>query len=241
MKLIIVVFSLVFGFGYANAHNSPALDMDSIEDLKTAIISIALEETSKNVFLAESPERDEAARSRLLPLINRLKELGGPQKVEDQLRLSIGGWQNLWSDLPTFGQNLYADSIYQAVYAEGFYYNISRGIEDGNEYTDVLKGEFRVRKKKNRLSIRFTRNYVLPSWIGEQNNFVEFGNQVASGEFDEFDETSFLNPFPLVKFIPQTLVTEYVDADIRIISGGGGLRTKKRYFVLVPADLTGRL
>jgi hypothetical protein len=221
---VFVTLGLIFcsSLGLADDLNNSR----QISNLKKEIISISKRATARIRLQNEfNPE----TRKKLDPLVKKLVSLAPPKSPEEQLVASVGAWQNLWSDLP-FTTSV-AAQIYQVVFADGYYYNISKFETESGSFTSFLRGEYRLRATD--FEIIFTKAVKNPGFYPKNTDLYRLAMLAELGIFDEqIDER---NQGGLNR--AGTLTTLYIDKDIRIV--GGELEENgvtDSLFVLVPRN-----
>lgn len=201
---------------------------ERIQELKKEILDIAF--TAQGTY--DSDDNDPEVRERLDPLVDELVSLA-PVKTEfEKLADVIGTWYQVWSDGPSGnpGAGALADSIWQVVFPEGYYWNVSRSQNGTFQSMGYLRGIFAV--NANNLTIEFTKSVFSPQW-----SFAEPTRQAMLAEFGSFDTHP--TPYP-----PNTsplgkkgyLANVYVDEDLRICRGGGADFGSGTYLYILERD-----
>ncbi|HEX7673496.1 MAG TPA: PAP/fibrillin family protein [Bdellovibrio sp.] len=187
---------------------------DQIQQLKYEILQIAFD--AQGTY--DSDDNNPEVRQKLDPLVDQLVALA-PKRTEQQKLVDvIGTWYQVWADGPGGqpGQGALADSIWQVVFPEGYYWNVARDQYGQIKNMGYLRGKFTV--GDNALSIEFTKAVTNPTW-----SFAEPTRQAMLAEFGTYDGNPTTFPpgtSPVGK--KGTLANVYVDEDIRIVRGGGG-------------------
>lgn len=215
MKLaILTVFAL------ASSPIATAAGVDRIDELKSEIISIARDNQLRQDNLAE-------VRAELQPLVDELVSLVPARTEAEKKDQVVGSWRSLWSDMP-FGPFVDYANVYQAVYADGFYYNISRVVPPaGGAMTGYLRGAFA--DAGDRYRIEFTRNIAVGGWLATGTDLSLAGLAVESGDVTGRDV-----PGPVG--VQGDLQNTYVDCELRIVTGKSDGDAADSLFVLERAE-----
>ncbi len=199
-----------------------------IQELKYEILDTAF--TAQGDY--DSDDNSVDVRQKLDPLVDELISLA-PQRSEQQKLIDvIGTWYQVWSDGPAGpqGQGALADSIWQVVFPEGYYWNVAREQTGTTQSMGYLRGKFTLNDTS--FAIEFTKAVFNPQW-----SFAEPTRLAMLAEFGAFDA----NPTP---FPPGTspvgkkgtLANVYVDEDIRICREGGGDFGNNTYLYIFERD-----
>ena len=208
---VLVVLAAALSFAPLNADAAP----ERIAQLKAQITEIA---TANQLRQDNLP----AVRAQLQPLVDELVALVPARTEAEKAPEVVGGWRNLWSDM-TFGPYLDYANIYQVVYADGFYYNISRLTPPHAEVTGYLRGVFA--DAGDHLAIEFTANVTVPGWLPTGADLVAAGRRVETGATVGTDQ-----PGPIG--VRGRLQNTYVDATLRIVTGQSTTDARDSLFVL---------
>ena len=196
--------TLVFAEGENTQHNQRTYE---ILLLKKQIKTIAKKATSQ---LERQNEYKVETRKKLDPLIKRLIEISPKKTIHEKLKLSLGGWKNLWSDLPM--TDAFADQIYQVVFP-GYYYNIAKNTINNKTVTTLLRGEFELRE--NDFSILFTKSVYKNSFPTKSIDLYRLAMETEIGVYDK--NINIAGSRGLGR--PGILTTPYIDEDLRIVGG----------------------
>lgn len=194
---------------------------DRITTLKSAITSIAKANQARHDNTAD-------VRAELQPLVDELVSLVPVRAEAEKLPTVVGGWQNLWTDMSFRGGYVDDANIYQVVYADGYYYNISRITPPDGEATGFLRGSFV--DAGDHLDIEFTRNALSLEWLRSGADLIRAGQAVETGEMHVTDR-----PGPIG--VRGRLQNTYVDEDLRIVIGQSSTDAQDSLFVLTRADI----
>lgn len=219
MKLILITLISTF-------FTSQAFAIDSekrIEELKKQIFELA----GKYEQLAAQGEGDEdlSKQASLEALVFELIQLNPQPKVEDRISLIVGVWRQVWGPYNyrsadrIVPEGTYVKEIYQTVFADGFYYNVSPSkLFNTFEYISLLRGEYTLSDTNlNGLDVRFTNlryNRIRPNNINiwELAALAETGN--LPQPFNIFPDFIVQNNFE-----GGTLNEVYTDSDMRVLYG----------------------
>ncbi|WP_413578075.1 PAP/fibrillin family protein [Bdellovibrio sp. HCB290] len=140
-----------------------------------------------------------------------------PNKTEsEKLPLVVGSWQQVWSDGPGGGPpgsgGTLADSVFQVVFPDGYYWNIGKNKVGNVRSMGYLRGKFTI--EPNQLGIEFTKSVGSPGWVVDDTESYLLAMRAEVGSFD-----SVPTPGPIGK--KGFLANVYVDEDLRICRGGG--------------------
>ena len=193
-----------------------------IAALKSEIRTIALENQLRQDNLPE-------IRAQLQPLVDELESLV-PARTESQKKEQVVGvWHSLWSDM-SFGPVVDYANVFQVVYPEGFYYNISREVlPNGAVATGYLRGSFADVGDSYR--IEFTRNAIADGWFDPGVDLWSAGLAVENGTVRVMDV-----PGPVG--VRGDLQNVFVDEDLRIVVGKSDDDEADSMFVLSRGGLS---
>ncbi|WP_413586945.1 PAP/fibrillin family protein [Bdellovibrio sp. HCB274] len=185
---------------------------DRVSELKELILEIA--NNARGEF--DNEDNSAEARAALDPLVDELVSLV-PQKTETKkLPLVVGSWKQVWSDGPGGGPpgsgGTLADSVFQVVFPDGYYWNIGKNQVGETKSMGYLRGKFTI--DVNKLDIEFTKSVGSPGCAPDDTESYLLAMQAETGAFD-----SMPTPGPIGK--KGFLANTYVDEDLRICRGGG--------------------
>lgn len=225
-NLVLVLFSLTICFHHSEASSR------GVSKLKKRILRLA--EKYEGM-----PDPDQKLQKRLEKLVDKLVEKAPMPPVEDRLPLLVGVWKQVWGPYdyrnddggidPTLGLK----EIYQAIFEEGYYYNIAPYYPNGDktkEQIGYLRGEYELDSKDdNILRVRFTR---YPG-VEKRPSFPIWKLASLSEQGKVKDEISIV-PTPVVakSFTGGTLEEVYTDKKLRILYGTS-FRPDARRFLYV--------
>jgi hypothetical protein len=172
MKSIVSALAVSFALFAVSAH----ADQARIEDLKSQIRGIAIENLERRDNLAET-------RARLEPLVKELSSFHRPENAAADLPLLEGAWKELFSDdvepePPGFGTD--RDGVYQVITSEGYFYNFGNLIGFGPlRVLGVLRGEYKP--VNDFLNIEFTKVSVRLNGLRENEDLDQLVADIESG------------------------------------------------------------
>jgi hypothetical protein len=190
-----------------------------LEQLKQSIRSIASTNTSRTDNYLE-------VRHQLQPLVNELLALAPDRLEAEKLPQVVGGWRNLWSDMP-FGQGVDPNQVYQAVSSAGYYYNISRVVTVQGNFTGFLRGAYS--DQGSYLAIEFTANSIRPDFFAPGTQLLPLAEAF---EAQTIPATSIPGPIG----VKGVLINAYVDQDLRIVTGNSENGPSMNLFILERAE-----
>ena len=157
---------------------------------------------------------DRSKQRSLDTLIEKLLQASPQPAVKSRLNLIQGAWKQVWGAYDYRGNKRGVDptlgtgEIYQVVFEQGYYYNISPSYKNGNRATErigLLRGHFELDpKNENLLRVRFTNLFGLQS-------------RPAGKLLPELAASAESNALPGRK----TVIPSFV---VKLLSGGGALR-----------------
>lgn len=216
-RLILSASLLLSTAGFAGASRP---DTEArIEQLKKSILTIARANTSRTDNFLE-------VRNQLQPLVNELLKLAPDRLEAEKLPEVVGGWRNLWSDMP-FGEGVDPTQVYQAVSEDGYYYNIARTVTRQGEFTSFLRGSYT--NQGSYLRIEFTANSI-------RSEFYSAGTALL--KLAEDFEAKLIPAKAIGGPIGVTgiLINAYVDQDLRIVTGNSISDSDLSLFILERAE-----
>jgi hypothetical protein len=212
-RLIISTSLLVSSAGFAGAVQP---DPEArIEQLKQSIREIAVANTARTDNYLE-------VRNQLQPLVNELLALAPDRLEAEKLPLVVGGWRNLWSDMP-FGEGVDPTQVYQAVSKDGYYYNVARILTDKGEFTSFLRGAYS--DQGSYLRIEFTANSISPGFQPAGTPVLDLAEDF---EAQKIPATAIGGPIGVTGI----LINAYVDQELRIVTGNSISDTDLSLFIL---------
>lgn len=220
MKLISIILISTFVSLGALANEA----VDRTQELKSEILELARKYEQLALIEREGDE-DLKKQESLEVLVEELIALNPQSKVEERIDLIVGVWRQVWgpynyrSEERIVPEGTYVDEIYQAVFSDGYYYNVSPSKLVGRfEYISLLRGEYTLSATNpNGLDVQFT---------GLRFNRVRPKNMPIWDLAPLAESNDLPQPFNLLPdFIVQnnfqggTLVEVYTDSNLRILYG----------------------
>jgi hypothetical protein len=199
-----------------------------VKALKTSILKIA--EAASNTQCDQDDNYPEITKL-LSQLTNELVSLTPAQTEAEKLPKVAGGWKQVWANLDSSSPDcISADDIYQVVFAEGYYWNISKNISSTGEAGGFLRGKYEV--TDNFLAIEFTDIAVSPTYFSTGTDLVDLATRAEQKEFIAL-------PPNVPVGVKGELYNVYVDDTLRIVTGNDDLDDGQSdgFFVLVPATV----
>jgi hypothetical protein len=176
------------------------------------------------------------------PLIERLLRAAPQPPVGERLPLLCGVWKQLWGPYTYRGSSrgvdptLGIDEIYQVVFPDGYYYNVSPLYSGSNRTQvriDLLRGEYRTDPGLlDVLRVRFT-NY--PGIKGRPADDSPIYNLAALAEKKLLKNKISIVPAWVVRifFGGGALKEVFTDQDLRILYGSGSADFTKSYLYIM--------
>jgi hypothetical protein len=160
-------------------------------------------------------------RPQLDTLVDQLLSLTPYRTEKEYLPLVLGGWQQIWADGPTGpppGSGgpvicTVSSQIYQVVYQDGYYWNLSKNIINGKVSTGYLRGEYQLQGNDDPLSIVFTQQTGTTHFPFSGTPLKFLTDQAEDGLFDAGN----MEGYPVGS--TGTLANIYVDDDFRVVHG----------------------
>ena len=164
-----------------------------------------------------------------------------PAPLAQRLPLISGAWQQVWGPYTYrdrsrgVDKTLDPNNIYQVVFPEGFYYNVSPDRDSegkSKNRTVLLRGEYRLDEKDpTRLSVKFTNLQKLP---GEQADPLTYGNLPQQVVNQQLQPKNILPGwFVRLIFGGGSLQEVYTDDDLRITYGSSKSNLKNNYIYVL--------
>lgn len=198
---------------------TPVNELNSVSGLKSEILKIA-------EFYLGQPDKDFKIQNTLVPYVDKLLELNPQPPVEDRLDLLDGRWQQVWGPYEyrkydrSVDPTLDTSKIYQVVFKEGYYYNVSNVLDEDTKKsrgTTLLRGEFELGGGV-KLPVRFTSLKRLKTFPPRGLSYTDLAELA---ENDQLDGLRKVLPNWVVKlFFGRGVLNEvYTDEDLRITYG----------------------
>jgi|GEM_PF-828712 len=194
-----------------------------VEELKAEILDLANE---YGRLALEEREGDETLEKQntLVPLVNRLIDLNPQPPASERISTIAGVWKQVWgpynykSEERIVTDDFKVDEIYQVVFEEGHYYNVSPNKFFFFEYISLLRGEFSLSETNpNGLDVRFTN---LDFNLGRPKN-TPIWELASLAEAEDLPRPFNVFPNHIVEnnFEGGTLNEVYTDETLRILYG----------------------
>jgi hypothetical protein len=188
---------------------------------------------------------DHAIQTELDGLVTQLLQVCPQAPLKDRLPLLTGMWQQVWGPYSYkdnkrgVDKSFMPNAIYQIVFADGYYYNVSPSYNNAGQATNkttLLRGQYRLNNKQaNVMDIHFT---ALKSVPGSPPEGLQYGQLPALAEAGKLPGLRKVLPNTLVWWLlgGGTLTEVYTDNDLRITYGAGANITRNYLFVLQKID-----
>lgn len=193
---------------------------NEITKVKNQIIQLAQKYSGQ-------PDKDFSKQRSLEVPVKRLLQLKPMAPIKDRIPILAGTWKQVWGpyDYRTESRGidpeLEVKEIYQVVFKEGYYYNVSPLYKDGDrnqERIGLLRGEFKLNPEKtDTLNVRFTK-YPGVEPRPKNINIWELAPRAENGTLE--NEITIVPTWVVEKFYRQGQLREvYTDEDLRICYG----------------------
>jgi hypothetical protein len=200
-----------------------SIETSEVTKLKAAILSNAKSFRGKCDADDNLPE----FRKILDPLVDRLVEITPKQTEAEKLPRVAGSWEQIWADQAGGAPDtcISAKDIYQVVFKEGYYWNISKNITAKGQSLGLLRGTYQVLPEL--LRIEFTGLAFSPTYPSPGTDLTRLATRAESREF-----TALPKVFPVG--LKGDLANVYVDRFLRIVRGkSDGDNERTSLFVLI--------
>jgi hypothetical protein len=209
-------------------------EQSKVDQLKLEIIDLAQSFSGQG-------DPDFSRQQALEVLVNELIRLSPQPPVEQRLGLLYGVWKQVWGpyDYRNSGRgvdpSIGTDEIYQVIFPEGYYYNVSPNYPEGNraqERVSLLRGEFKLSTRSdNELDVRFTE---YPG-VDPRPQGVSLWELPAAAESGQLENRITIVPTWIVKlfFSPGSLEEVYTDDDLRILYGKTSTNFREKYIYIM--------
>ncbi len=198
---------------------TPVESLNDLPSLKKEILKIA-------EFYLGQPDQDFKIQNTLVPYVDKLIELNPQPPVEERLDLLDGRWQQVWGPYEyrkydrTVDPTLDTSKIYQVVFKEGYYYNVSNVLDEDTRKsrgTTLLRGEFKLGGGV-KLPVRFTSLRRIKTFPPRGLSYTDLAELA---ENDQLEGLKKVLPNWVVKlFFGRGVLNEvYTDEDLRITYG----------------------
>jgi hypothetical protein len=152
------------------AHTLPPTPTNALE-LERRIVAIARANTTR-------VDNREEVRASLEPLVRELLARVPDKPESADAPLVTGAWKSEWSNL-FIDPRADLSRVYQVVFPEGFYYNVSLYTLGATTRTNFLRGAFT--DAGDFLDIRFTSDGFAPAWLPTGTDLVTAARLVEDG------------------------------------------------------------
>lgn len=209
---------------------SPAAPTDpKILALKGKILQIA------NNYSGQG-DPDQSKQRSLEPFVNQLVQISKMPPIKERIPILAGAWKQIWgpyeykNDDGGIDPKIGIQEIYQVVFADGYYYNVSPYYPNGNrskEQIALLRGQFQLDPTDvNGLRVKFT-NYPGVDQRPKQMNIWDLA---AIAEAGQLEGKITIVPTWIVRlfFGGGKLEEVYTDNDLRILYGSKGKAGARR-------------
>lgn len=170
-------------------------------------------------------------------LVQKLVVISPPPPIKDRLTLLYGAWKQVWgpydyrNNARGVDPELGVDEIYQVVFKEGYYYNVSPNFKNGDktrERIGFLRGEYKLDpRNENLLRVKFT-NLTGIRYRPKDKELWELPVLVEANRLQ--GRTTLLPGFLVRLFFRGGALQEvYTDEDMRILYGSDGKHFDKRF------------
>ena len=191
-----------------------------------------------------------ASRLKMAEFLSELKAVA-PKKTNDEtLRLSLGSWQEIWSDEqnPTPpGQKILKPNVYQVLREDGVGFNFgmrSISLPNGAQIvaTSVIQLAFESVPESGNTKVTFLKTFSKVGGLETESSLAALAQGLLDGSrvnstptgYKQDEERRFpRGPIGAVG----TLETVYIDEDIRIVQGPNPFSNVVDTFVLVRTDI----
>lgn len=201
----------------------------SVSDLKQQILTLA------NSYAGQG-DPDQSKQKTIDVLVKELVERSPMPPVKDRISFLTGAWKQIWGPYDYRNDNggvdptLGVHEIYQVVFADGYYYNVSPIYPKGDvnkEQVGLLRGEFKLDSKDpNGLRVKFTK-YL---GVKPRPTQIYLWDLAALAESDQLQNEITIVPTWIVQlfFGGGKLEEVYTDSDLRILYGSNGKAGARR-------------
>lgn len=191
-----------------------------------------------------------ASRRRMADFISELKEATTKKPFDEELRLSQGSWQQIWSDaqnpIPP-GQSFLMTKVYQVIRSDGFGFNFgirTITLPNGAEMiaTSAILLQLQAERELGLVKVTFLKTFSKQGDLSEEPSLAE----LAQGLLDGARVNGNVNGFKqdVERRFPRgpvgavgTLDTIYIDENFRIAQGPNPYSKVVDTFILVKIDI----
>jgi hypothetical protein len=229
MKNVLALFFLVF------AILVQSLNVFAFEALDTAKKQL-VERARLYTGLGDPDFR---IQNELEPLVQMILTLSPQPPVKERIDLLVGSWQQIWgpyeyrNDDRGVDRRLKTDEIYQRIFKEGYYYNVSPNFTGkGGEYISLLKGVYSVDKKQRDLLNVSFRKLTRLNKRPTDKEIWDLPPLSEAGTLEN-EIKSLPNFFVRLFFEGGSLQEVYTDEDLRILYATNNQNFKRPYLYVM--------
>lgn len=207
---------------------------DAVRNVKQEILDLAHS-------YAGQGDPDFAKQRSLEALVQKLIALSPQPPVKDRLTLLHGAWKQVWGPYDYRNEKrgvdpeLGVDEIYQIVFKDGYYYNVSPNFKKGDktkERIGLLRGEYKLDpQNESLLRVKFTNLYgvnIRPT----DKHLWELPALAESGRLE--NRKTVIPGFVVRLFFGGGALREvYTDQDMRILYGSNGKDFTKEFIYVM--------
>lgn len=226
------------------------------------LLALALSFTSPNAIAGDLPESipsikqkilelarsyegqadpDQSKQKSIEPLVEKLVAMASMPPVKDRIPLLAGVWKQVWGpydyrdDKGGIDPKLGIREIYQVIFAEGYYYNVSPYYPEetrNREQIALLRGEFElVPGKSDSLKVKFT-DYPGVEPRPSNMNIWELPALAEAGKLE--NEVTIVPSWIVKLFFKGGVLEEvYTDEDMRIVYGTSARDNARRFLYVM--------
>lgn len=202
---------------------------EEIESLKSQIVTLAESYQGQG-------DPDQKKQKALEVLVNKLIQKSPMPPIKDRIGILAGVWKQVWgpydyrNDDGGVDPNLGVREIYQVVFAEGYYYNVSPIYKKGDrqrERIGLLRGVFKLDPNdSNSLRVKFTK-YPGVEPRPENTNIWDLAVIAEAGNLK--NRVSIVPTWIVKLFFGGGKLEEvYTDDDLRLVYGSNGKHGARR-------------
>jgi hypothetical protein len=224
-----------------SAEGSAARKMERLKELKSSILAFSKVATDR---ANEDELTIPASRLYMASLIQDLKKIAPAASFAEKQKLSIGAWQEVWSDARNPnppGQKILRPNVFQVLFEDGKGFNFgvrSITLPTGAEViaTSVIELSFEKDATKEQLNVTFEKTYTKPGNLSAEASILDLAKSVKEGTRPDVgaDPERRFPRGPVGAKGPLELV--YVDEEIRISQGANVFSGVVDTFVLTRVE-----
>lgn len=222
MKLtLVLISSLLFtlSLNVLGMNFNPVKDLNEVEELKAEILKIA-------EYYQGQADQNQAIQNTLVPYVDKLLKVSPQPPVEDRLEFLNGRWQQVWGPYEyrkydrSVDPTLDTSKIYQVVFKEGYYYNVSNVLDKDtgkSSGTTLLRGKFKLGGGV-KLPVRFTSLKRIKTFPPRGLSYTDLAELAENDQLDGLKKV--LPNFIVRLFFGKGVLNEvYTDETLRITYG----------------------